>query len=66
MRLWPEAGAVRFDFSDDGAGFDAGTKTGNGGLTRVADTVGALGGTVEIESTPGWGTRVTGCVPLAS
>jgi signal transduction histidine kinase len=66
VRLWPEAGAVRFDFRDDGAGFDAAATSWNGGLTRVADTVGALGGTVEIESAPGRGTRVTGCVPLAS
>ena len=66
VRLWLEAGAVRFDVSDDGAGFDAGTTPRNGGLTRVADTVGALGGAIEIESEPGMGTRVVGCVPLAS
>ena len=66
VRLWPEAGAVRFDVGDDGTGFDVRTTSWNGSLTRVSDTVGALGGTVEIESVPGWGTRVTGRIPLPS
>ena len=66
VRLWPEDGAVRFEVSDDGVGFDAAGTSRNGGLARVADTVGALGGAIEVESEPGSGTRVTGCVPLAS
>ena len=57
---------MRFEVSDDGVGFDARETSSNGGLTRVADTVGALGGEVEIESEPGRGTRVTGRVPVAS
>ena len=40
---------MRFEVSDDGVGFDARETSSNGGLTRVADTVGALGGEVEIE-----------------
>jgi len=66
VRLWQEKGAVRFEVSDDGVGFDTGTTSRNGGLTRVTDTVGALGGALELESEPGRGTRVTGSVPLGS
>ena len=66
VRLWEEDGDVRFEVSDDGAGFDTRTTSRNGGLTRVADTVGALGGTIDVESEPGRGTCVAGSVPVGS
>lgn len=66
VRLWQENGAVRFEVRDDGLGFDTRVTSRNGGLTRVSDTVGALGGAIEVESEPGRGTRVTGSVPVGS
>lgn len=66
VRLWQENGAVRFEVSDDGIGFDTAVIAANGGLTRVADTVGAMGGAVEVESEPGRGTRVAGAVPVGT
>jgi signal transduction histidine kinase len=54
---------LRFDVRDDGVGFDVGATAAGVGLTNLRDRIGALGGTVEIVSTPGRGTRVTGIVP---
>ena len=66
VRLWQEDGAVRFEVSDDGVGFDTRATPRDGGLTRVADTIGALGGAIDVESEPGRGTRVAGSVPGGS
>jgi signal transduction histidine kinase len=58
--------AIAFCVQDDGVGFDIGTVERGSGLTNLTDRVTAVGGTVEIESTPGRGTRVTGHVPVRS
>jgi signal transduction histidine kinase len=55
--------AVVFEVSDDGVGFDTSQPT-EGGLGRIVDRVGALGGHLEIESEPDHGTRVRGRLPL--
>jgi signal transduction histidine kinase len=58
-----ESGLV-VSVSDDGrggAGFDSGT-----GLIGLVDRFEALGGTVELESTPGAGTTVTAFIPPAA
>jgi signal transduction histidine kinase len=34
------------------------------GFTNMNDRLGAVGGTLRVESTPGAGTRVTGIIPL--
>jgi signal transduction histidine kinase len=60
-----EAAAVVFEVADDGDGF-APTQRTEGGLGRIVDRVGALGGRLEIESEPGHGTRVRGRLPLTS
>ena len=60
-----EATAVLFEVADDGDGFAQGQPT-EGGLRRIVDRVGALGGRLEIESEPGHGTRVRGRLPLTS
>jgi signal transduction histidine kinase len=57
-------GRLRFDVSDDGAGFDPSSVPGGNGLTNLRDRVGALGGTLEVRSAPGHGTRVTGMIPV--
>ena len=58
-----EGGVLCFEVRDDGAGFDAAGTTGQG-FVNMADRVGALDGTVQIESAPGRGTSVTGRIPL--
>jgi len=60
-----EEAAVVFEVADDGDGFAQSQPT-EGGLRRIVDRVGALGGRLEIESEPGRGTRVRGRLPLTS
>ncbi len=57
-------GALWFSVTDDGRGFDPHATGGGTGLQGIADRLGALDGTVEIESRPGAGTTVTGRVPV--
>ena len=57
-------GALSFEVSDDGAGFDARAVTGGVGFTSMRDRVAAVGGEVTIRSRPGHGTRVTATIPL--
>ena len=59
-----EDGALTFDVTDDGVGFDAHTVGRGTGLTNMQDRLDALDGAVQIESTPGHGTRVSGVIPL--
>jgi signal transduction histidine kinase len=65
VRAWEEGGALRFSVSDDGAGFDAAAKAGGTGFVNMADRLGAIGGSLRVESTPGGGTTVVGVLPLA-
>ncbi|CAN5727233.1 hypothetical protein BH18ACT17_BH18ACT17_00030 [soil metagenome] len=59
-------GSLAFTVSDDGAGFDP-SATGYGtGLQGIADRLGALDGELEVTSSPGSGTTVTGRVPVVS
>ncbi|MCW0212091.1 MAG: histidine kinase [Pseudonocardia sp.] len=53
-----------FSVSDDGPGFDTAAAVGGNGLQNMADRLGAIGGTVELVSTPGKGTTVRGRVPV--
>jgi signal transduction histidine kinase len=66
VRLWEEAGSLHFDVDDDGVGFDPAHGTAGAGLTNMRDRIGAVGGTLRIESAPGSGTRVRGAIPLAA
>jgi signal transduction histidine kinase len=63
VRLWEEAGALLFEVVDDGGGFNSSAQDG-AGLTNMRDRLGAVGGTLRVESTPGQGTRVHGAVPV--
>ncbi len=56
--------ALTFEVSDDGNGFDAGTVARGAGLTGIADRLDTVGGTIDIHSTPGLGTRIIGKVPI--
>jgi signal transduction histidine kinase len=64
VRVWEEAGGLGFEVKDDGAGFDAGTTGQGAGITNMSDRLGAVGGSLHVESEAGRGTRVTGLVPL--
>jgi signal transduction histidine kinase len=57
---------LRFEITDDGAGFDPGVATASAGIQNMTDRIGALGGELRIDSTPGFGTKIAGTVPLAS
>ncbi|MEJ8277357.1 LuxR C-terminal-related transcriptional regulator [Pseudonocardia spirodelae] len=57
-----EPGAVRLIVEDDGRGFDP-VRGAGAGLARAAAAVRAAGGQLDVDSTPGWGTRVRACFP---
>lgn len=60
-------GEVRLVVADDGRGFDAQQEfPGHLGLRSMRERAAAVGGTVEIESSPGAGARVSALVPLAT
>lgn len=57
-----DPGAVRLLVEDDGCGFDPAAVT-HVGLADAAAGVHRLGGEFEIDSTPGWGTRIRARLP---
>ena len=60
-----DATALLFSVADDGAGFDLGSGAQRGhGFVNMSDRVGAIGGTIEVDSAPGAGTTVRGRIPL--
>lgn len=63
VRLRGADGALIFEVADDGSGFDTTTVKRGSGLTNMVDRVEALGGTVDVISQPGAGTRVRGDLP---
>jgi signal transduction histidine kinase len=64
VRLWEESGGLLFAVADDGPGFDTAVARSGHGYTNMADRLGAIGGTVRWDSTPGQGTTISGSVPL--
>ncbi len=65
IRVWEEAGGLLFEVADNGAGFDPAQRTKPGaGFVNMGDRVGAIGGQIGVESSPGTGTRITGRIPL--
>ena len=59
-----DEGALLFEVADDGAGFDLATGAHHGhGFVNMSDRVGAIGGTIEVESAPGAGTTISGRHP---
>jgi signal transduction histidine kinase len=59
-------GVLRFEISDDGAGFEmvAGATNHGHGFVNMADRLGAFGGNVKVVSAPGAGTTIIGTIPL--
>jgi signal transduction histidine kinase len=64
VRLIQTDGQLTFEVEDDGAGFDPSTTAYGTGLQGMADRLAALGGELDVRSTPGAGTTVTGVVPV--
>ena len=64
VRLSESDGTVAFEIEDDGKGFDPATAKRGAGLTNMADRLDALGGTIELESEPGAGARLSGTIPV--
>jgi len=65
ITLREEEGALLFEVADDGAGFDPASGAGKGhGFVNMADRVGAIGGTLTVDSAPGQGTRISARIPL--
>ena len=63
VRIWEAGGGLRFEVFDDGAGFEINQQSEGAGLTNMRDRLGAVGGTLLMES-DGAGTRIHGAVPL--
>ena len=59
-----EGDSLIFTVTDDGTGFDTGGKAMGVGFTNMNDRLGAVGGTLRVQSTLGKGTRITGVIPL--
>jgi PAS domain S-box-containing protein len=72
VEVMQEAGRIRVDVEDDGAGFDPvqlngeGAKSRGMGLFSIQERLSYLGGSMEIDSAPGSGSRFTLITPPIS
>ena len=65
VHLTGRRGVLTLSIVDDGVGFDVGAAVGKGlGLISMNERLEAVGGSLEIQSTPGGGTELTIRVPL--
>jgi signal transduction histidine kinase len=64
VSLTEQPDTVEFQIDDDGRGFDTTAATEGSGLVNMVDRIGALGGTLEVASTPGQGTTIVASVPV--
>jgi signal transduction histidine kinase len=58
-------GSLRFRVADDGVGYDAEHTALGSGLRNMSDRLAALGGRLEVRSSPGEGTSVMGVLPAS-
>jgi len=65
VRLTGGVATLTFEVVDDGRGFDPNTTGYGSGLQGTADRLAAIGGTLEVRSTPGTGATVFGRVSVA-
>ena len=63
VRLYEAAGALMFEVSDNGVGFDPATTQPGVGLTTMADRALLRGGSLRVSSSPGRGVVVVGTIP---
>ena len=64
VRLAQSDGSLIFEVTDDGRGFDPDAAERGSGLQGIADRLAALGGTLDVRSTPGTGTTIAGSLPV--
>ena len=64
VQMREDEGGLLFAVIDDGRGFDVEARSGGAGFINMNDRLGAIGGALRVESTPGAGTKVSGVVPL--
>ena len=64
VKMREDEGGLLFAVTDDGRGFDVEARSGGAGFINMNDRLGAIGGALRVESTPGAGTKVSGVVPL--
>ena len=63
VRLAGNGDGLRFEIEDDGAGFEPSAVGYGTGLRGMADRLDAIGGSLEVHSSPRIGTSVIGLVP---
>jgi signal transduction histidine kinase len=64
VRLAQTDGMLAFEVTDDGRGFDPAAASRGTGLQGIADRLAALGGAVDVVSSPGAGTTIAGRIPV--
>jgi signal transduction histidine kinase len=64
LTLARDGGWLRFTVADDGLGFDTGRPVPGDGFDNMRDRLGALGGSLAVDSAPGAGTTVAGSLPI--
>lgn len=64
VRLWKEGQFIKLEVEDEGVGFDPYAHSGGYGLFSLRERLNRLGGSVQIESVPGRGTRTVLTAPL--
>ena len=66
VRLTSAGDDLVFTVMDDGTGFDLGKGTYGTGLQGMIDRLSAIGGTLDVRTSPGAGTIVAGRIPAAA
>jgi signal transduction histidine kinase len=64
VNVTEDEGLVRVVVQDDGRGFTPSADTDGFGLIGMRERVTLLGGTIEVESTPGEGTTIVASIPI--
>jgi signal transduction histidine kinase len=65
VKVWEDGDRLFFEVADTGAGFDMKGAAGKGaGFVNMSDRVGAVGGTMNVDSALGTGTTISGRVPI--
>ena len=60
VHVFEHDGALSFEISDTGTGFEATTASDGAGMTNMRDRLEAIGGTLHVHSAPGEGTLIRG------
>jgi signal transduction histidine kinase len=64
VRLTPGGSELAFEVADSGPGFDSSSSSFGTGLQGMIDRLDAIGGKLEVHSSPGEGTRIVGRIAI--